>query len=130
MIEKIKKVYYCEFCNKHSLNKSLRLHELHCTLNPNRLCRLCGQKKISEIIEKIKVKYKKPDEFYDGGNGKRYLQIQELTKKEGGEIYDEVDNCPNCMLTILRILDVHCPEFNYKKELEKFWKSKNEEFWE
>ena len=43
MKEKIKKVYYCDFCGKHRLtSNSMLLHEKHCTLNPNRVCRVCG----------------------------------------------------------------------------------------
>jgi hypothetical protein len=42
MKTKIKKVYYCEFCKKKTMTiNSMTLHEKHCTLNPNRECRLC-----------------------------------------------------------------------------------------
>jgi len=42
MKEKIKKVYYCDFCKRHTLTiNSMVKHEKHCTLNPNRICRVC-----------------------------------------------------------------------------------------
>ena len=55
---KIKKVYYCEFCNKHSL-RTLVEHEKHCTANPSRVCKLCEIFEISNnILELIE-----PDEL-------------------------------------------------------------------
>jgi len=40
---KLKKVYYCDFCKKKGLRiDRLRSHELSCTMNPNRICGLCG----------------------------------------------------------------------------------------
>ncbi len=38
-----KLVYYCEFCRKYKLTpQSMKLHEKHCTLNPDRICRMPG----------------------------------------------------------------------------------------
>ena len=38
-----KLVYYCDFCKKYKLTPfSMRLHEKHCTLNPQRVCRKAG----------------------------------------------------------------------------------------
>ena len=38
----LKKVYYCDFCKKKGMSASaMSVHEKHCTLNPNRQCRLC-----------------------------------------------------------------------------------------
>jgi hypothetical protein len=35
--------YYCSYCKKHGHRKpDMEKHEQHCTLNPNRSCRLCG----------------------------------------------------------------------------------------
>ena len=43
MKEKQKTVYYCDFCKKYRLTRnSMALHELHCTLNPDRICRVLG----------------------------------------------------------------------------------------
>jgi len=42
---KLKDVYYCDYCGKHTLTKlSMANHESHCTLNPNRICRVCNNK--------------------------------------------------------------------------------------
>jgi len=36
-----KLVYYCDYCRKYKLTPhSMGVHETHCTLNPNRVCRM------------------------------------------------------------------------------------------
>ena len=48
---KIKKVYYCDFCRKHSLRPLVK-HEEHCTANPNRKCGLCKKSGVpTEVID-------------------------------------------------------------------------------
>ena len=43
MKEKTKTVYYCDFCKKYRLTRnSMVMHESSCTLNPERVCRVCG----------------------------------------------------------------------------------------
>ena len=43
MKERQKTVYYCDFCKKHKFTKpSMIRHELSCTLNPDRVCRVRG----------------------------------------------------------------------------------------
>lgn len=38
-----KKVYYCSYCRKYKLTpQAIKVHELHCTLNPERACRVCA----------------------------------------------------------------------------------------
>lgn len=113
MIVKTKKVYYCEFCKKRSLRKdSMEKHEKYCTLNPDRICRLCGELDIKPLIEKCKS-----------------LPITENTVSE---ILDECDCCPNCTLAVLRCIDafnennIHI-KFDYRKELQIWWDAKNEE---
>ncbi|MCK5346673.1 MAG: hypothetical protein KAR20_24855, partial [Candidatus Heimdallarchaeota archaeon] len=59
-----KNVYYCDFCKKKGL-RSLKIHEKHCTANPDRECRLCDNQSIKPIIEKYQKyfylrKLKKP----------------------------------------------------------------------
>jgi len=106
MIEKIKKVYYCEFCKKHRLTKnSIITHEEHCTLNPNRKCRMCERQGIPD--------YEIGDKFTD-------------------EILDRMRDtikCPACMLAIIRkwIKDEKKDSrdfdstFKFQEEIEKYW---------
>ena len=38
-----KLVYYCGFCRKYKLTSfAMKVHERHCTLNPDRKCRMPG----------------------------------------------------------------------------------------
>jgi len=109
----IKKVYYCDYCKKHSL-RSLTKHEEHCTLNPNRVCGFCGnQSDLNPIIEKLGLKAKI----------KHHIDVN--------EIYLEIDyECPACTLAIIRLLNDKSDEeiicnFNYNEAVAKWWNEHN-----
>jgi len=137
MIIKIKKVYYCEYCKKRSL-RTLIKHEKHCTLNPNRICRLCGRESILELIAQYKETYKFVKKIED----KRY-EIKWIKKPTINEIMDKVNGCPICTLTLLRlaffepIKERPCSEtvqaifkYDYEKALQNWWDIKNEDrYW-
>lgn len=113
MITKIKKVYYCEFCKKRSLRRdTMETHEERCTLNPDRICRLCERMDIRPLIKKYKS--------------------LPITENSVSEILSECDCCPNCTLTILRCIDafnennIHI-KFDYKKALQEWWDAKDKE---
>ncbi len=135
---KVKKkcVYYCDFCTKKSL-RSLKIHEKHCTANPDRECRLCEQLSIKEVIEKYRkhfylreVKGRSLDEWNPS-------QIIPVFKKKFtlNDIKNELDyNCPNCILAIIRCLGINryyfkgkFEYFDYKKELDEWWAISNKE---
>lgn len=121
---KRKIVYYCDFCKKKSL-RSLKIHEKHCTANPDRECRLCDNKSIKPIIEKYR----------------KYFSVHPMNfavvfKKEFTlrDIINELDYiCPNCILAIIRCLGLNRYymknkfKFDYKKALDNWWKVANEE---
>lgn len=108
MITKIKKVYYCDYCKKHGMRgPAIKLHETHCTLNINRICRLCGRK---EGIENILDGYK---DFEDG----KQVDIKELMSN--------LNDCPACTLAVIRCAKLQNIEFDYIKELDNWWKEKN-----
>ena len=126
---KIKKVYYCDFCSKRAL-RSLAQHEKHCTGNPDRECRLCDNRDIKEIIRKYsayihtKVVHTK-EEWSETPIFKKEFTLQ--------NIIDELDyRCPNCILAIIRALGLNRWyfdkkfKFDYKEELEDWWKMTNE----
>ena len=135
MRTKRKIVYYCDFCKKKSL-RSLKVHEKHCTANPDRECRLCDNKSIKPIIEKYR-KY-----FYIRETRKRlfegweYSNIMPVFKKKFTlkDLVNELDYiCPNCILAIIRCLGLNRRyfqekfKFNYKKALDNWWKIINDE---
>lgn len=104
MLIRMKKVYYCEYCRKHSL-RSLSKHEQHCTSNPDRECRLCGR---TESVMTLIDKYKK------------------VQKPDIKDIIDDVDGCPNCTLTIIKKIGASSFEYDYQKELTSWWNEKND----
>ena len=124
MKTKRKIVYYCDFCSKKSL-RSLKIHEKHCTANPDRKCRLCENRDIKEIIRKYRS----------------YFTVHPMNfavtfKKEFtlNDIKNELDyDCPNCIFAIIRCLGLNRYymnrkfKYDYKKELDKWWALTNEE---
>jgi len=115
-----KKVYYCGYCRKHSLC-SVATHEAHCTLNPNRICRLCERTEpLTELIEKYRkqiIIVENSAELSKGAN------IEDIKKDTG--------SCPNCTLALIRILKLNkfplCSSYDYKKALEDYWNDRNAE---
>ncbi len=88
--------YTCEFCKKANCSApSIAKHELHCTKNPARVCRMCmrvGEKQppISELIAAIH--FVPVTEFLD-------IQIQE---RRLDRVRIAARNCPACILAAIR----------------------------
>jgi len=123
MKEKVKIVYYCDYCKKKYFIKSAcAKHEKHCTRNLNRICGICGNTNISDIIEKIKEEF--PFEEHEGWVK---WKDKELTQEI---LLDYVEGCPACALTIIRIAFkdlVSWINFNYKEAHTKYWNERNAE---
>ena len=121
-----KNIYYCDFCKKKSL-RSLVKHEVRCTGNVNRYCGLCDDakgKNIPKLIEGYKERYQIIESETLGITTQEIKWLgYELTIKE---VKKAVDDCPNCVLTILRGLDFEILnlQYDYKNELGK-WKLDN-----
>ena len=117
---KMKKVYYCDYCNKHGL-RSLAEHEKHCTKNPNRDCRLeCDTIDLPDLIEK----YRKQLITVDSLGFVDFVEMPDIK-----DIKADTGNCPNCTLTILRCGDLVSSfkgVFNYKEELTSWWAEVNQ----
>lgn len=127
---KRKIVYYCDFCKKKSL-RSLKIHEKHCTANPDRECRLCDNKSIKPIIEKYRKFFTIEEVDVDWGTILSPCFKKQFTLKD---IVNELDYiCPNCILAIIRCLGLNRYymkdkfKFDYKKALDNWWKGANEE---
>jgi len=122
---KIKRVlrYYCGFCGKSGGGRyAMELHEKHCTMNPNRVCRMCEKmeeeqvsinKLIAALPEVIVV-----DDFGD------------ITTSVEGDLKTVraiSNNCPACILAAIRQSGHFSLEFgfDYKKECKKFWNDLN-----
>lgn len=132
MKSKIKTVYYCEYCKKHFLRKdSVLNHEAHCTMNPGRSCRLCENTDLFPIIAKYLVRYR----WVQNYQFQKFEWIDLFGNNNGPvklkDIMDDVENCPNCTLAVLRICglciwEAHI-EFDYKKALQDWWTEVNNE---
>lgn len=128
---RVKNVYYCEFCKKHSLMPLLK-HEKYCTLNPHRACRLCEEErsnagfdygaKAKEIFDSIVKRMTEMD-----GDAPYVIELKAI------DLMDPVEGCPACALTILRLVrkliddrfepfTIHLQtDFDYAKEKTAWW---------
>ena len=110
----------CDFCGKGSLSGGhMRTHEIHCTANPKRICRMHKyfhepQREMSELMAALNTK------LADSG-------MAELRKRAA--------DCPMCILsTILQSriakFDPECPppelHFDFKQELASAWSNIND----
>ena len=122
--------YKCDYCAKSNCSAGgMAQHEKHCTLNPNRECRMCESG------------WPKPEllAVLDGAEEKLYVywdadaDDQEHAAKTAGRkvindgllaaLHTEADGCPACMLSAIR---QSCHEgyfdWDYKAACETWWK--------
>ncbi|MCG3203975.1 MAG: hypothetical protein KCHDKBKB_00652 [Elusimicrobia bacterium] len=129
-----KKVYYCEFCkNKKGLSAShMSRHERHCTMNPNRECRLCGRTWAPADWDKIKVmdsliEALKPSSSKNSLTPS-YIEVT-ANNKDGVEKLEKMIKCPACTFTYLRtqIGDHIHWEYNLPERIKAYWEKQNPE---
>jgi hypothetical protein len=129
--------YKCDFCGKNKHQKTaMEKHELHCTMNPNRVCKF--------------HKYATGEENPTVPSIASMLILLESHKSDTDyglkALREATDNCPCCILAALRQSGLTSPvehydggdeltinttylsdplvgkdEFDFKKELEDFW---------
>ena len=119
--------YYCEFCKKAGGSGGhIARHEKSCTMNPNRVCGVCGmleedQKPISQLLAVL------PD-------GERFIQEERdgfisygTLEKEAEKCMPklrELTNCPACIMAALRQSKIPIPmveSFNFTEEMKSIW---------
>ena len=131
MTKKLKWCYYCEFCKKSNCSGgAISKHEKFCTMNPDRGCRMCKHpiKPLSLIgllpNPKQFLKIEKDYNNYEGW--------KDTYKEPLENIKEECNYCPACTLAVLRQSKVplYMLYFDYKKEVEEWWKEKNKIEWE
>ena len=139
---KIKKVnrYYCDFCKKSGSSKYyMEIHEKHCTLNPQRECRFCttisGPTTSMEEMLKVmpNIEDYKVIKIYDDYESISYQGLDVVLKKSIDKIRELSNNCPGCILSVLRQsnLQTHAFDiFNYKEEVKMFWNERNKREYE
>ena len=84
--------YWCGYCNKAGLSAShMMKHEKHCTMNPDRECRMCkhvGQngQGLSLLVEMAR----------------QFTPTEEGAKTLAWELEQEAGNCPICVYSAIR----------------------------
>jgi hypothetical protein len=119
---KIKKVnqYSCDFCKKKTYSAaSMHRHEKHCTMNPDRECRMCNIVgcNMNNIFDLVKMM---PNEIIV--NEKTTNECEILTAFDKMKV--EANRCPACILAVIRQLNYKNVvfDFDYKVEVEEMWK--------
>ena len=127
-----KNVYYCEFCKKKGLSRyHLKEHEESCTGNVNRYCCMCDNRvDYAPMVEKFKAQMKsctaggsETDELT--GECFSYKEITVSQKPDLADIFDSVEECPACVLTILRA----CGLCGHEWEMGFDWKTEKDRWW-
>jgi hypothetical protein len=127
--------YWCEYCNKAGLQKhAMAKHELHCTLNPNRKCRVCDivGSAIGEDLSNLIALMPDPAQYkkYDCGE---YFG-QELTAAVNAvlpKLREKSGDCPACIMAALRQRGIPVPmatDFNFTEQMKEIWAMRNAEF--
>ena len=119
--------YYCDYCGKANCAKHhMKTHEKHCTMNPDRYCRMCdGATKpvrLKKTIDWVRENAVVDPEDTD------YLALYD--ERTMIEIRRMVDDCPACILAVIRQSKLHPINlnFDYKKEAKK-WLDEHAEEW-
>lgn len=125
---KVKKVnrYYCDYCAKSRGTKhSMEVHEKHCTMNPDRRCRMCGGNNVSKLLSLMPD----PNSFYVQDIDFEVMQIRCQTDTQAGlqKVLEATDNCPACTLAVLRQSGTRFwVEWNYEKACKEWWDTVND----
>jgi hypothetical protein len=126
--------YWCDFCGKAGLQKhAMAKHEQHCTLNPQRKCRVCelvGHGSCENLQALIAI-MPDPSRFkkYDCGE---YFS-SDLTVAANAELKklrDAAQDCPACLMSAIRLRGIPVPmvtDFNFTEEMKKIWEHVNAE---
>ena len=119
--------YKCDFCGKMKYSKYLmNIHEVYCTLNPNRECRLCilisgKSSNLSELLKNF------PDPKIEYCDGSEAIENIEEINDGIDKIAKITENCPACILSVLSQKGIHPKDtkFNYQQEIRIFWNDYN-----
>jgi hypothetical protein len=138
MRERTCKRYYCDWCNKAGMQRgAMEKHEKHCTLNPNRDCRMCAIITGGHPLpmDDLKRMLPAPKDFenipfnhhtWTGGEDK----LVDAVKLAMPALRELVDNCPACIMAALRQRDIPVPMvegFDFAKECAAVFATRNEE---
>lgn len=131
--------YWCDHCNKAGLSRSaMARHEQHCTLNPERSCRVCNLlnggshgKPMSELVAML------PDSalYHTSGKGiedcwRVHKALSDAANAALPSLREAVSECPACILAALRQAKIPLPmvdDFDFTAEMKSIFNDINEE---
>lgn len=136
MRTKMVKRHWCDFCNKamfqaHAMDR----HEKHCTLNPQRECRVCkaledGQDSgfnpvpLAQLVAMLPAM---PCMFPNGlEHGEYFAKLESAIK----DVRAASGNCPACIMAALRQAKIPVPLvvewFDFTAEMKEIWRNVND----
>lgn len=128
--------YRCGFCKKRGLSAShMAKHERHCTLNPNRICRVCGVLEIEQkLIAELKAIFPQHPRAYwetsqSEGPDEFALPSYPHVTNEQLNNFRAVTECPACLMAALRQSNIPVPcavGFDFKAEMQRIWNDIND----
>lgn len=130
MKTKLVKRYWCDHCNKAGLQaRSMAVHEKHCTLNPDRDCRVCGligaSMKVGAVrmaaLTAILPKYVPYQGDSFGGCTPEYAVFCKALPAAIPALREETDNCPACIMAAIRQAGIPVPmvdDFDFRAEMQ------------
>ncbi len=128
MREKLVKRYYCDFCKKTNYSKgTMRSHEEHCTMNLNRVCRVCKMTCFDSDHQQADIEAMKallPNPPPECSNRDFDDEVNAALPK----LREMADNCPACIMAALRQKGIPVPaasDFYFTKEMNDLWKDIN-----
>ncbi len=128
--------YSCDFCDKRGYSAGhMKRHELHCTKNPDRSCRVCtimlGQRP-ADLKELIAI-LPDPSPYYREAPTEHGYWDSTLTAEVNAvwKVFkSEANDCPACMMAALRQRGIPVPmadKLNFKESMKEIFAQKLED---
>jgi hypothetical protein len=127
--------YYCEHCKKSGCSGGhIKKHETGCTLNPDRVCKMCSiaeeeQRPMASLIAVFAPLKAVP--LPDNGLGVTEYQQPVAELEAAVKKLDEMaGGCPACMLAAARLGEKASPglsiDIDFARRRREFWDDRNE----
>ena len=121
--------YYCDYCKKSGCSKyHMERHEMFCTMNPNRECRMCAlvdepQPDLAELIALLPTaSWEQESE----DNGLLSYDFHDALDGAMVKLKEAANGCPACMLAALRQTGIPVPmAMDYDSLRSTFWEEYN-----
>jgi hypothetical protein len=128
---KVKKVnqYQCDFCGKKNYSAGhMKSHEKHCTMNPERACRMCAVVGVSPSpMTELLAMLPEPEWHPDDLGFETFVNIKEINEAIDA-LQEKVRDCPACTLAAIRQKGILVPitKFDYTSATKGFWNDFND----